>query len=99
MKKMYYVYILASNSHVLYVGMTNDLCRRMCEHKHKINEGFTKRYKVDRLVYYEEANDVRLAIEREKQIKKWRREKKIALIESINAAWQDLYEEVCGKEE
>ena len=79
--------------------MTNNLCRRIYEHKHKILDGFTKRYNVDRLVYYEETNDVWAAIEREKQIKRWRREKKIALIESMNAAWRDLYEELCGKEE
>ena len=98
-EKTYYVYITASNSHVIYVGMTNDLCRRMYEHKHKLTDGFTKRYNVDKLVYYEETNDVRLAIAREKQIKKWRREKKIVLIENENAAWRDLYEELCGKEE
>ncbi len=74
-EKTYYVYITASNSHVIYVGMTNDLCRRVYEHKHKLTDAFTKRYNVDKLVYYEETNDVRLAIEREKQIKKWRREK------------------------
>jgi putative endonuclease len=90
---------MASNSRVLYVGMTNNLCRRVYEHKHEVVEGFTKRYKVTRLVYYEESNDVRVAIAREKQIKRWRREKKTALIESGNAARGDLYEEVCGKEE
>ncbi|MCL4539551.1 MAG: GIY-YIG nuclease family protein [Bacteroidetes bacterium] len=98
-EKTYYVYILSSKSGVLYVGMTNNLCRRMYEHRHKVNEGFTKRYNVDQLVYFEETRDVRAAIEREKQIKRWRREKKIALIESINAGWRDLYEDVCGKEE
>jgi len=98
-QKTYYVYITASYSRVLYTGMTNNLCRRIYEHKHKILDGFTKRYNVDRLVYYEETNDVWAAIEREKQIKRWRREKKIALIESMNAAWRDLYEELCGKEE
>lgn len=95
--KTYYVFLTASNSRVIYVGMTNDLCRRVYEHKHKMVDGFTKRYNVDKLVYYEETNDVRVAIQREKQIKKWRREKKIVLIERENAGWRDLYEEVCGK--
>ncbi|MGO9480821.1 MAG: GIY-YIG nuclease family protein [Candidatus Kryptoniota bacterium] len=94
-EKTYYVYILASLSQTLYVGITNDLCRRTFEHKHKLLDGFTKRYNVDRLVYYEETNDVRSAIEREKQIKRWRREKKIALIEGVNAGWRDLYDELC----
>lgn len=89
LEKTYYVYILASLSRVLYVEVTDDLCRRVFEHKHKMLDGFTKRYNVDRLVYYEETNDVQAAIEREKQIKRWRREKKIALIESVNAAWRD----------
>ncbi|MGO9482366.1 MAG: GIY-YIG nuclease family protein [Candidatus Kryptoniota bacterium] len=98
-EKTYYVYITASYSRVIYVGMTNDLCRRMYEHRHKLTDGFTKRYNADKLVYYEATNDVRLAIEREKQIKKWRREKKIVLIESENAGWRDLYEELCGKDQ
>ena len=78
--------------------MTNNLSRRVYDHKHKVVDGFTKRYNVDKLVYYEETNDVRWAIGREKQIKKWRREKKTALIENINAGWRDLYEELCGKD-
>ena len=97
-KKRYYVYLTASNSRVIYAGMTNDLCRRMYEHKHNLTDGFTKRYNVDKLVYYEETNDVRLAIEREKQIKKWKRAEKIVLIERENAGWRDLYEELCGKD-
>jgi putative endonuclease len=90
MSRTYYVYILASKSRRLYIGMTNDLSRRMWEHKNKVVEGFTKQYNIDRLVYFEETSDVRSAIEREKQFKSWRREKKITLIETINAAWEDL---------
>jgi putative endonuclease len=90
---------MASHSRVLYTGVTNNLCRRAYEHRHKIVEGFTKRYNVSRLVYYEETNDVNAAIAREKQVKRWRREKKIVLIESVNPAWLDLYEELCGKED
>jgi putative endonuclease len=90
MSRTYYVYILASKSRRLYIGVTNDLSRRMWEHKNKVVEGFTKQYNIDRLVYFEDTSDVRLAIEREKQLKGWRREKKITLIETINAAWEDL---------
>ena len=74
----------------MYVGMTNNLERRMYEHKNKLIQGFTSNYNVDRLVYFEETNDVMTAIEREKQIKKWRREKKNALVTSSNPEWQDL---------
>ena len=88
--KKYYVYILASLSGTLYTGMTNDLMRRVYEHKHGLLEGFTKKYDVHRLVYYEETNDVNAAIGREKEIKKWRRKKKIGLIKSTNPTWQDL---------
>ena len=80
----YYVYILTNRSGTLYVGVTNNLLRRLYEHKHKLIPGFTKRYKIDRLVYYEHTPDVRAAIAREKQIKRWRREKKVALVESKN---------------
>ncbi len=89
----YYVYILASKSRVLYIGITNDLARRLHEHKHKLNPGFTKQYNVNRLVYYEEGNDVEQTILREKQLKGWLRKKKIALIESVNPEWKDLSEE------
>ncbi|MCL5268871.1 MAG: GIY-YIG nuclease family protein [Bacteroidetes bacterium] len=99
LNKTYYVYILASHSYVLYVGMTSNLCRRVHEHKHKVFGGFTSRYNVERLVYYEETNDVWVAINREKQLKRWRRDKKIALIEGVNAGWRDLYEDLCGKDE
>jgi putative endonuclease len=88
----YHVYILASISGVLYTGVTNDLERRMIEHKQEICDGFTKRYEVTRLVYFESFGDVRDAINREKQIKKWRREKKLALIRGKNPKFRDLSE-------
>ena len=90
---MYYVYIL-TNAHktVLYTGMTNNLIRRVYEHKEKLIEGFTNRYNVNRLVYYECTNDVLAAITREKQVKSYSRKKKQALIESMNPAWEDLYQ-------
>ena len=77
----------------MYIGVTNDLTRRLYEHKHELVEGFTKRYHVHKLVYYEETNDVRAAIEREKQLKNWARAKKNALVETINPTWKDLSEE------
>ena len=88
----YYVYIMASRSKVLYVGVTNDLQRRVCQHKQKLMPGFTKRYSVTHLVYFEDTTDVREAIAREKQIKGWLRRKKIALIERVNPTWSDLSE-------
>ena len=91
----YYVYIAANkNNKVIYTGMTNDIMRRMYEHKNKLIEGFTKKYNITKLVYYEYTTDVNSAIRREKQIKKWRREKKNHLIETINPNWKDLSEEV-----
>jgi putative endonuclease len=90
----YYVYITSNNSKTLYVGVTNNIVRRMREHRSKIHPGFTQRYNVTKLVYYESTDDVSGAIEREKQIKKWRREKKIQLIETMNPEWKDLYKEV-----
>ncbi len=89
----YYVYILASYSRVLYVGVTNDLQRRVWEHKHHAVAGFTDKYNVTRLVYFEAGASAIDAIAREKQIKGWRREKKVALIESVNPSWKDLSEE------
>ena len=88
--RSYFVYILSSDRGVLYVGMTNDLHRRLAEHQQGKVEGFTSRYKVDRLVYFEETRDVHSAMEREKQIKSWRREKKLALIREANPRFQDL---------
>jgi len=87
----YYVYILSNwTNTVLYTGVTNSLERRMYEHKNDLIDGFTKKYHVHKLVYYEFTTDVRGALEREKQVKAWRREKKIALIESLNPKWKDL---------
>ena len=80
----YYVYIMTNHSRTLYTGMTNDLHRRVWQHKHKVIEGFTKRYNITRLVFYKETANVDAALAREKQIKGWLRKKKIALIESIN---------------
>jgi putative endonuclease len=85
---------MASRSAVLYVGVTSDLNKRVGEHKEGLIPGFTKKYKVNRLVYYESTSDVKAAIAREKQIKRWRREKKVSLIETINRDWDDLAEEV-----
>ena len=90
--KQYYVYILTSPTGTLYTGITNHLERRVYQHKHKLVEGFTKKYNVTRLVYFELSGEVRDAIAREKQIKGWRRSKKIDLIESTNPRWEDLSE-------
>jgi len=84
---------MASRTHVFYVGVTNDIVRRVREHKERVCKGFTARYNIDRLVWYKIYGDIRDAIAREKQIKPWRREKKIRLIESLNPTWQDLSEE------
>ena len=89
----YAVYIMASRTHVFYVGVTNNIVRRVREHKERAYEGFTSRYNVDRLVWYEVWPHIRTAIAREKQIKPWRREKKVRLIESLNPTWQDLSED------
>ena len=88
--KTYYVYILTNYSKTLYVGVTNNLERRLTEHRNKTGTAFTHRYNINRLVYFEATSDIRAAIAREKQIKKWRREKKIALIEAMNPEWRDL---------
>jgi putative endonuclease len=88
----YYVYIMTSRSDTLYTGVTNDLQRRVYEHKQKLLDGFTKKYNIDMLAYYENTDDVEAAIRREKQIKGWRRWKKIELIESMNPQWRDLSE-------
>jgi putative endonuclease len=86
----FHVYILASRSRVLYVGVTNHLAYRVQQHKDGIDSGFTHRYKINRLVYCETFAEVRPAIEREKQIKGWTRARKVALIESLNPEWEDL---------
>ena len=89
----YYVYILTNDrDKLLYIGVTNNLQRRVYEHKNGRFEGFTKDYGIHKLVYYEMCHDVKDAIKREKQLKNWRREKKIALIERMNPNWKDLGE-------
>ena len=93
----FYVYILASKRNgTLYIGMTNDLVRRVYEHKCDAVEGFTKKYAVHRLVWYEVADIASAAITREKQLKKWNRAWKIRLIEAMNPDWKDLYDEIVG---
>jgi putative endonuclease len=92
--KNYFVYILSSKTKVLYIGLTNILTRRIYEHKLGLVEGFTKKYSVNRLVYYESQPDLKSAIKREKQLKNWHRQWKINLIESKNKGWRDLYPEI-----
>ena len=95
MDKQYYIYILTNHrGNVLYTGVTNDLARRVSEHKDKLVPGFTKKYHVSKLVYYEVVGDIIAAIEREKQIKGLKRQAKIDLITSMNIEWRDLYEEL-----
>ena len=90
MRRQFYVYIMTNKSSTLYTGVTNDLERRVFEHKKQLVAGFTAKYNIDRLVYYEATEDVNAAISREKQIKGWLRTKKIALIDSVNPGWRDL---------
>jgi len=92
--KNYFVYILSSKNKVLYIGMTENLSRRVYEHKERLLTGFSKEYNVDKLVYYELHFDLKKAVKREKQLKNWHREWKINLIESINKEWKDLYPEI-----
>ena len=95
MSKEYYVYIMTNKiNSTLYTGVTNDLKRRVFEHKNKLVEGFTKKYNIDKLVFYEIYNDINNAIAREKQIKSGSRAKKIKLIEEMNSRWNDLFNEV-----
>ena len=91
--RSYFVYIVASISRTMYIGMTNDLGRRVNEHRTRETPGFTSTYHVDRLVWFEEFADPAAAISREKQLKSWRRAKKIKLIESMNPSWDDLSSE------
>ena len=86
----YYVYMMTNNSGTLYTGVTNDLVRRVFEHKQRLSSGFTRKYNITRLVYYEVHEDPLSAIAREKQIKSWLRRKKIQLIQSVNPEWRDL---------
>jgi putative endonuclease len=95
--KDYFVYILASKiGGTIYVGVTNDLVRRVYEHQHKLVEGFTKKYGVSKLVYYEIHSDIEAAITREKQLKKWNRAWKVRLIEETNPNWDDLYRSIAN---
>ena len=99
--RRYYVYIMASKSRVLYVGITNDIWRHIWEHKNDVNPGFTSKYRLHRLVYFESFRYVGNAIAREKRIKGWLREKKVALIRAANPKWEDLsegwFEVICFK--
>ena len=96
MDKNYYVYILTNKyNKVLYIGVTNNLIRRIYEHKEKLVDGFTKKYNLNKLVYYETFNDVNLAISREKKLKGFNRNKKVDLINTLNENWNDLYFDIC----
>ena len=91
------VYFLSSaRNGTLYIGVTSNLIKRIWEHKNHVIEGFTKKYNVDRLVWYEQHGDVNEAIKREKQIKRWKRDWKIEMIEKMNSDWRDLYQEICS---
>jgi putative endonuclease len=93
-ERSYYIYLLTDwNNKVMYVGITNDLERRIYEHKNKVLNGFTEKYNIDKFVYFEHTPHVTAALEREKEIKKWRREKKNNLVQDQNPAWKDLSEE------
>jgi len=95
MSKKAFVYILASKRNgTLYIGMTSILVKRVYEHKRNLVDGFTNKYKVHHLVYFEEYEDIQQAITQEKQVKKWKRKWKLALIEKVNPNWQDLYDEI-----
>jgi len=95
--RSFYVYILASRiGGTLYIGVTNDLIRRVAEHRLKLVDGFTKKYDVHRLVHFEQFDDVENAIKREKQLKRWNRAWKIRLIEELNSNWDDLYPGIAG---
>ncbi len=91
---MFYVYIMASTTGVIYVGLASDLVKRVWEHKNDLVDGFTKKYKCHKLVYYETGEDRDSVLEREKRIKKWRRDKKTRLIASVNPKWNDLYNNI-----
>jgi putative endonuclease len=94
---MYYVYIMASKKKgTLYIGVTSNLIKRVYEHKNNLVEGFTKKYGIHNLVYYEQTEDANSAIQREKRMKAWKRQWKIELIESMNPNWKDLYNDIIG---
>ena len=87
----YYIYIISNwNNKVIYIGVTSDIVKRIYQHKHKFFKGFSNKYNLNKLVYYEHFTDINFAIRREKEIKKWRREKKNKLIENMNKEWIDL---------
>lgn len=93
--KQSFVYIISNKRDgTLYIGVTSNLLKRIYEHKHKLADGFTKKYNIDKLIYYEIYSDINEAIKREKQLKEWRRKWKIELIETKNSDWKDLYYEV-----
>ena len=94
--RQYYVYIMANSRHRLYVGVTNDLVRRVYEHQNKLTAGFASKYDMNMLMYYESTEDVEAAITREKQLKGWLRSRKIELIEAFNPLWKDLSMEWYG---
>ncbi len=95
-QRPYWVYLMTNRSGTLYIGMTNNLERRVWEHRHSVVEGFTSKYRITRLVLAEPFSEVRDAIAREKQLKTWSREKKLALIRASNPEWRDLAEEWFG---
>ncbi len=96
MEKQFYVYILASKRNgTLYLGVTSDIVKRVWQHKNGFAEGFTNKYGIKKLVYYEIHEDAENAIKREKQLKKWRRAWKVELIEEKNSEWRDLYADIC----
>ena len=91
--RRYYIYLLTNwNNKVMYIGVTNNLVRRIYEHKNKLIEGFTRKYNVNKLVYFEETIEINSALEREKELKRWRREKKDAQVNRVNMEWKDLSE-------
>jgi putative endonuclease len=92
--KQYFVYILTNNSGALYVGFTSNLKNRIWEHKNKTIKGFTEKYNIDKIIHFEQSENVYSAIQREKQLKGWTRKKKIALFEKENPEWRDLYDEL-----
>lgn len=91
-ERTYFTYILASKSRTLYIGVTNDLVRRVFEHKQKLHPGFTARYNCNRLVWFERFSEVSAAIQREKELKGWIRARKVTLVEAANPTWEDLSE-------
>ncbi len=96
MQHQYFVYIATNRSKTLYIGVTNNLIRRMYEHRNKLIEGFTSRYNISRLAYFETTSSIEAAILREKQLKGWLRSRKTELIESLNPEWRDLYGDIVG---